>query len=92
MQEGNVLHIVCFSCYICNHINFNSNRTCARFDSEKAKQSSAEVISHLESLLNATSEELEQQRRLNHALLKKRYAMVCITLFAFTRITLVLIM
>ena len=40
--------------------------------SEEEGQSQTEVIAQLEVLLNATSEELEQQRRLNQALMKRK--------------------
>ena len=36
------------------------------------EQRPAEVIAQLQLLLSATSEELEQQRRLNHALIKRK--------------------
>ena len=41
-------------------------------DSQDGEQRPAEVIAQLESLLSATAEELEQQRRLNQALIKRK--------------------
>lgn len=40
--------------------------------SQDHEQRPAEVIAQLESLLSATAEELEQQRRLNQALIKRK--------------------
>lgn len=40
--------------------------------SQGQEQHPAEVIAQLESLLSATAEELEQQRRLNQALIKRK--------------------
>ena len=40
--------------------------------SEEGEPSQTEVIAQLETLLSAASEELEQQRRLNQALMKRK--------------------
>lgn len=55
----------------------DDSKSSAGLDSEDRVQSPAEVISQLESLLGATSEKLEQQRRLNHALIKRKVLYYC---------------
>ena len=53
-------------------IPFNSRQSDEGSVSQDHEQHPAEVISQLESLLSATAEELEQQRRLNQALIKRK--------------------